>query len=153
MFTVTSLTPAGKSSSTTFPVPREIVVPNDGIYIYSRSNTNFSHKSASSSGQHPMCQFCNNSLGSCTAKVSDQNLADEDQGKKNSNVRCKKLEDDGSSRCFEPRSMGTIDNSIFNKTYAKGEKKKLVWKGSCPESSVYSYMLPGIAVHNRNCLK
>ncbi|KAG4160055.1 hypothetical protein ERO13_D02G209701v2 [Gossypium hirsutum] len=129
-----------KSSSTTFPLPREIVVPNDGIYIYSRR-------------QHPIYQFCNHSLGSCTAEVSDQNLVDEDQGKKTSNIRCKKLEDDGSSRCFEPRSMGTIDNSIFNKTYAKGEKKKLVWKGSCPESSVYSYMLPGIAVHNRNCLK
>ncbi|KAB2042793.1 hypothetical protein ES319_D02G241800v1 [Gossypium barbadense] len=96
----------------------------------------------SSSGQHPIYQFCNHSLGSCTAEVSDQNLVDEDQGKKTSNIRCKKLEDDGSSRCFEPRSMGTIDNSIFNKTYAKGEKKKLVWKGSCPESSVYSYMLP-----------
>ncbi|PPS00382.1 hypothetical protein GOBAR_AA20267 [Gossypium barbadense] len=67
MFTVTSLTPAGKSSSTTFPVPREIVVPNDGIYIYSRSNTNFSHKSARNSGQHPIYQFCNYSLGSCTA--------------------------------------------------------------------------------------
>ncbi|KAB2091613.1 hypothetical protein ERO13_A03G188901v2 [Gossypium hirsutum] len=97
MFTVTSLTPAGKSSSTTFPVPREIVVPNDGIYIYSRSNTNFSHKSARNSGQHPIYQFCNYSLGSCTAEVSDQNLVDEDQGKKTSNVRCKKLEDDGSS--------------------------------------------------------
>ncbi|MBA0703128.1 hypothetical protein Goari_022123, partial [Gossypium aridum] len=59
--------------------------------------------------------------------VSDLNLVDEDQGKKTSNIRCKKLEDDGSSRCFEPRSR---------------EKKKLVWKGSCPESSVYSYMLP-----------
>ncbi|TYI37608.1 hypothetical protein ES332_A03G224600v1 [Gossypium tomentosum] len=32
-----------------------------------------------------------------SAEVSDQNLVDEDQGKKTSNVRCKKLEDDGSS--------------------------------------------------------
>ncbi|KAL1114308.1 hypothetical protein V6Z11_D02G247000 [Gossypium hirsutum] len=39
-----------------------------------------------------------------SAEVSDQNLVDEDQGKKTSNIRCKKLEDDGSSRCFEPRS-------------------------------------------------
>ncbi|XWS54803.1 hypothetical protein CRYUN_Cryun10bG0120400 [Craigia yunnanensis] len=49
-------TSAGKSSSATFPVPRETVVPNDGIYL--RSNTN---------------------LGGCITEVTDQNFVDEDQ--------------------------------------------------------------------------
>ncbi|KAE8708263.1 Cold regulated protein 27, putative isoform 2 [Hibiscus syriacus] len=63
-----NFTSAGKSSITTFPVPIEIVVSNDGIYL--RSNTDFSGKSAVNSEQNPIIDSCNHSLGSCNAGKS-----------------------------------------------------------------------------------
>ncbi|KAL4280119.1 hypothetical protein GQ457_03G004050 [Hibiscus cannabinus] len=75
----------GKSSSETFPVPRETVVQNDGIYMRS-NNTNFFCKSAGSSEKHPIYQSNNHNLGSCIAEVSDQNFVDEDQGRQTGRV-------------------------------------------------------------------
>ncbi|KAK8626862.1 hypothetical protein V6N13_134492 [Hibiscus sabdariffa] len=75
----------GKSSSETFPVPRETVVQNDGIYMRS-NNMNFFFKSAGSSEKHPIYQSNNHNLGSCIAEVSDQNFVDEDEGRQTSSV-------------------------------------------------------------------
>ncbi|KAK8659775.1 hypothetical protein V6N13_029969 [Hibiscus sabdariffa] len=75
-------TSADKSSITTFPVSRETVVPNDGIYL--ESNRNFSCRSAVNSEQNPIIDSFNHRLGSCTAEISDQNFDDEDQEEKTS---------------------------------------------------------------------
>ncbi|XP_039040337.1 cold-regulated protein 28-like [Hibiscus syriacus] len=56
-------TSAGKSSTETFALSRETVLPNGGTYL--RSNT---------------------TLGCCTTEASDQNFVDEDQREKTSRV-------------------------------------------------------------------
>ncbi|KAE8707243.1 Cold regulated protein 27, putative isoform 2 [Hibiscus syriacus] len=66
--------------SITFPVPRETVVPNDGIYL--RNSANFSCKSAVNSEQNPIFDSCNHNLDSYTAEASDQNFVDEYQEEK-----------------------------------------------------------------------
>ncbi|KAK8562908.1 hypothetical protein V6N13_018541 [Hibiscus sabdariffa] len=89
----------GKSSSETFPVPRETVVHNDGLYMRS-NNTNFFCKSAISSEKHPINQSNNHGLGSCITEVSDQNFVDEDQGRQTSRQQCvvgQTLENEGGS--------------------------------------------------------
>ncbi|XP_039046648.1 uncharacterized protein LOC120186883 [Hibiscus syriacus] len=63
-----NFTSAGKSIVTTFSVPREIMVPNNGINL--RSNKNFSCKSTVNSEQNPITDSCNHSLRSCTAGKS-----------------------------------------------------------------------------------
>ncbi|GMI78782.1 hypothetical protein HRI_001547400 [Hibiscus trionum] len=125
------LTSEYKSSITTFPVSRENVVLNDGIYL--GSNTNFSCKSAVNSEQNPIIDSCNHRLGSSTAEVSDQNFVDEDQEEKTSGIsgaqRLKITTVRNASSNSQVAPVGklhTMDDSIISYTSAKRGKKKLL---------------------------
>ncbi|XP_022726420.1 uncharacterized protein LOC111282559 isoform X2 [Durio zibethinus] len=140
---------AGKSSSETFPVSRETVVPNDEICL--RSNTNLSCKSARSSKQHPIFHSCNHSLGSCTSEVSDQNFVEEGQGEKTSCVSGTKrlkmmamLDSSNNSQVVPHGKLPTVDDSIMSNASAKRGKKKLLSEHpesfSCPKSDIHYFL-------------
>ncbi|KAK6253538.1 hypothetical protein QUC31_015258 [Theobroma cacao] len=140
---------AGKSSSSTFPVPTETAVLNDGIYL--KSNSNVSYKSARSSQHHLIFHSCNQSLDCCTSEVSDQNFADEDQGKKISCVsgakRLKMTAMLGASSNSQVVPLGrlhSVDDSVISDTSTKRGKKKLLSEHPesfpCPKSDMCYFL-------------
>ncbi|XP_022746116.1 uncharacterized protein LOC111296208 isoform X2 [Durio zibethinus] len=106
---------SGKSSSATFPVPRETAVSSDGIYL--RSNTN---------------------LGGCT---TDQNFVDEDQRENTSCVTGAKrlkmvtmLDASSNSQVVPLGKLNSVDDAIISNTSAKRGNKKSLSKH--PESFI-----------------
>ncbi|XVF67581.1 hypothetical protein PTKIN_Ptkin10aG0132400 [Pterospermum kingtungense] len=97
-----------KNTSATFSVPRETVLPNDGIFL--RSNTN---------------------LAGCTTEVSDQNFVDEDQREKTGCAsgakRLKKkamLDSSSNSQVVPLGKSNLVDDSIMSNASAKRGKRK-----------------------------